>query len=79
MARVIQGVARWWRWARVWVIRQDIEAELRRRGRLEADGRVACRLIALADALDGMNREQAARPRTVKRSGTGSWASTPSE
>jgi hypothetical protein len=42
-------------------IRDDIPAaELRRLARLEADGRVACWLLALANALDGMSRAQAA-------------------
>ena len=43
------------------VIRQDIPpAELRRRARREANGRVASRLLALAHALEGMDRGQAA-------------------
>ena len=43
------------------VIRNDISAEeLRRTARLEANGRVACRLLAIANALDGMSRERAA-------------------
>ena len=43
-------------------IRTDLEAaELRRLARRERDGRVAARLIALANALDGMGREAAAR------------------
>ena len=43
-------------------IRGDVSAEeLRRLARLEGDGRVACRLLALANALDGMSRERAAR------------------
>ena len=43
-------------------IRGDMPAEeLRRLARLEGDGRVACRLIALANALDGMSRERAAK------------------
>ena len=53
-------------------IRQDIPAEERRRlARQETDGRVACRL--LANALDGMRREQAARQAgmAARRSGTG--------
>src|SRR5918995_28853 len=55
-------------------IRQDIEAEeLRRRARLEADGRVACRLIALANALDGMSRGQAARQAGMDRQTLRDW------
>lgn len=43
-------------------IRTDLEAvELRRLARRERDGRVAARLIALANVLDGMSREAAAR------------------
>jgi hypothetical protein len=43
-------------------IRDDVPAvELRQLARLENDGRVACRLLALANALDGMSREAAAR------------------
>jgi hypothetical protein len=43
-------------------LRQDMPAdELRRLARQERNGRVACRLIALANALGGMSREQAAR------------------
>jgi len=42
-------------------IRQDIEAEeLRRLARRETDGRVACRLLGLANVLDGMKRTEAA-------------------
>ena len=42
-------------------IRTDIPAgELRRLARREANGRVACRLLALANVLDGMSREAAA-------------------
>jgi hypothetical protein len=38
-------------------IRDDISsAELRRRARRENDGRVSARLIAIANALDGMDR-----------------------
>ena len=44
------------------VIRTELEAaELRRLARRERDGRVAARLIALANVLDGMSREAAAR------------------
>ncbi len=43
-------------------IRDDISsAELRRQARRENDGRVSARLIALANALDGMDRASAAR------------------
>lgn len=43
-------------------ITRDIEAkELRRLGRLEKSGRVAARMFAIANALDGMSRETAAK------------------
>jgi hypothetical protein len=43
-------------------IRTDIPAEeLRRLARQETNGWVACRLLAVANALDGMSREAAAR------------------
>ena len=49
-------------------IRGDVPAaELRRLARLEDDGRVACRLLALANALDGMSRAQAARVAGIER------------
>ena len=42
-------------------IRDDIPAaQLRRLARQETNGRVACRLLALANVLDGMSREDAA-------------------
>ena len=42
--------------------RRDIPAEeLRRLARQETDGRVACRLLGVANALDGMTRGLAAR------------------
>jgi hypothetical protein len=44
------------------VIRDDISStELRRLARRENDGRVSARLIAIANALDGMDRANAAR------------------
>ena len=43
-------------------IRTDRDAaELRRLARRERDGRVSARLLALANALDGLPREEAAR------------------
>jgi transposase len=55
-------------------IRQDIEAEeLRRRARLQADGRVACRLLALANALDGMSRAEAAHQAGMDRQTLRDW------
>ena len=47
-------------------IRDDVPAaELRRLARLEDDGRIACRLIALANALEGMSRAGAVRVATA--------------
>lgn len=55
-------------------IRGDIPAEeLRRLARLEADGRVACRLLALANVLDGMSRERAARQAGMDRQTLRDW------
>ena len=48
-------------------------AELRRLARLEGDGRVACRLLALANALDGMRREQAAKQAGMDRQTLRDW------
>jgi transposase len=48
--------------------RDDIAAEERRQlARQQSDGRVACRLLALANALDGMSRERAARQAGMDR------------
>jgi transposase len=55
-------------------IRTDIEAEeLRRLARLEGDGRVACRLLALANVLDGLSRETAARQAGMDRQTLRDW------
>ena len=55
-------------------IRQDITAEeLRRLARQESDGRVACRLLGVANALDGMSREQAARQAGMDRQTLRDW------
>jgi transposase len=49
-------------------IRDDIgSGELRRQVRREHDGRVSARLIAIANALDGMDRARAARPAGMDR------------
>lgn len=49
-------------------VRTDMEAaELRRLARRERDGRVAARLIALANVLDGMSRGAAARAAGMDR------------
>ena len=55
-------------------IRTDLEAaELRRLARRERDGRVAARLIALANALDGMSRKAAARSAGMDRQTLRDW------
>jgi DNA-binding phage protein len=57
-------------------IRQDIAAEeLRRLARQETDGRVACRLLGVANALAGMSREQAARQAGMDRQTLRDWGS----
>jgi transposase len=55
-------------------IRDDIPAEeLRRLARRESNGRVASRLLALASALDGMARGQAARQAGMDRQTLRDW------
>jgi transposase len=55
-------------------IRDDMPAdELRRLARLETDGRVACRLLALANAVDGMSREEAAKRAGMDRQTLRDW------
>jgi Winged helix-turn helix/DDE superfamily endonuclease len=55
-------------------IRTDIPAEeLRHLTRQESDSRVACRLLALANALDGMSREDAARRAGMDRQTLRDW------
>src|SRR5918995_3065661 len=55
-------------------IRTDIPAaQLRRLARQESNGRVACRLLALANALDGMSREDAARQAGMDRQTLRDW------
>ena len=61
-------------------IRPDRDpADLRRLARRERDGRVSARLLALANALDGLPREEAARlaGMTGQTLGDGSTATTP--
>ena len=56
------------------LIRTDISLEtLRRRARLERDGRVAARLLAIANALDGMSRAEAARAAGMDRQTLRDW------
>lgn len=55
-------------------IRTDIEVEtLRRHARQEADGRVARRLLAIANALSGMSREAAAQAAGMDRQTLRDW------
>ena len=55
-------------------IRTDIPAgKLRRLARREANGRVACRLLALANVLDGMSREAAAGRAGMDRQTLRDW------
>jgi transposase len=55
-------------------VRSDMEAaELRRLARRERDGRVAARLIALANVLDGMSREAAAQAAGMDRQTLRDW------
>jgi transposase len=55
-------------------IRKDIEpVELRRRARRERDGRVSARLIAIAGALEGMDRASAARLGGMDRQTLRDW------
>jgi len=55
-------------------IRMDIEAaEMRGLARHEADGRVAARLLGLANVLDGMSRKAAARAAGMDRQTLRDW------
>src|SRR6266705_3748652 len=56
------------------MIRDDmVPDELRRRARREHDGRVSARLIALANALEGMDRATAARLAGMDRQTLRDW------
>ena len=56
------------------IVRSDLEAaELCRLARRERDGRVSSRLIALANVLDGMSREAAARAAGMDRQTLRDW------
>jgi transposase len=48
-------------------------AQLRALARRERDGRVSARLLALADALDGMSRDEAARAAGMDRQTLRDW------
>ena len=68
-------------WLGVWgttmcalAIRDDISPqELRRRARRDGDGRVAARLLAIANALEGMDRASAARLAGMDRQTLRDW------
>src|ERR671929_2240316 len=62
-------------WARVAVAvaKERTPAELRALARRERDGRVSSRLLALANALDGMRRDEAARPAGMDRQTLRDW------
>ena len=55
-------------------IKEDVSpAELRRLARREGDGRVGRRFLAIANALDGMSREMAARAAGMDRQTLRDW------
>jgi transposase len=55
-------------------IRDDISSgELRRQARRDSDGRVSARLIAMPNALDGMDRANAARLAGMHRQTLRDW------
>ena len=55
-------------------IRDDIGSEeLRRQARRERDGRISARLIAIANALEGMDRASAARLAGMDRQTLRDW------
>jgi transposase len=55
-------------------IRSDISPDqLRRRARREGDGRVCARLLAIANALDGLSRAEAARRAGMDRQTLRDW------
>ncbi len=57
-------------------IRTDVSAaDLRQRARREPDGRASRRMLAIANALDGMNREVAARAAGMDRQTLRDWVS----
>ena len=55
-------------------IRKDVSpAELREQARRERDGRASRRMLAIANALDGMSREAAARAAAMDRQTLRDW------
>jgi len=56
-------------------LRTDIPSDdLRRLARVEPNSRVARRMLAIAGALDGLSREQAARQAGMDRQALRDWA-----
>src|SRR3954447_6760798 len=55
------------------IAKERTPAELRALARRERDGRVSGRLLALANALDGMSREEAARAAGMDRQTLRDW------
>jgi transposase len=55
------------------IAKERTPAELRALARRERDGRVSARLLALANALDGMSREEAARAAGMDRQTLRDW------
>jgi transposase len=55
------------------IARERTPAELRALARRERDGRVSARLLALANALDGMSRDEAARAAGMDRQTLRDW------
>src|SRR6185312_15245189 len=55
------------------IAKERTPAELRALARRERDGRVSARLLALANALDGMSRDQAARAAGMDRQTLRDW------
>ena len=55
------------------IAKERTPAELRALARRERDGRVSARLLALANALDGMGREEAARAAGMDRQTLRDW------
>ena len=55
------------------IAKERTPAELRALARRERDGRVSARLLALANALDGMSRDQAARAAGMDRQTVRDW------
>jgi transposase len=55
------------------IAKERTPAELRALARRERDGRASSRLLALADALDGMSRDEAARAAGMDRQTLRDW------